>query len=933
MISRTHNDIENEEQQENQENEPNEVNSSGASQRVSSHVEKLSPVEIVTISSEAISESLDPPSAKGRSSVLSGSMKPNKALCRSLFGFNPTTQSTPLRSNQPMAKIATPAGNISPIYPSPESPKPTSKQASKAHDVHVPAVEQNHDVPMFSKEKSFSACLQIAEVCSIAQLEAELQSQYQISEKSVSRRQKKTEENQPGSSFTSQQQAAAREGDIMDIEESLVPPSRRSSLRKAINQTDVNSVRMVETMLNYLHPATPVICKELAVHLRRCNETSDESQDAESESDRRTSKRESSPNNEKAQAKRKKPNSLSLRLQKTSKISTINNTRATEANALPLKPVQEGTAQRSTATSGTSPNRTSSSELMSEQTSSSPVNTFEPPQMEVEVDPIPMTNAELESNHSIAEVLPPDVLSSFRSLPKRKINESKDAQESIQARVTINVPKKKSRTMVNSSAQSYLELSKRKTGRSNKNDDTISKKRTLYSVHSPDVRQKRCVSFAPPQCSEIGSTQMTSEEASLIREGEATTSPDVQSDELFKEPASETRKTTTRNDSDSSAEEPAGEVPGEDNHHREIVFKAPVVAKKKKAVKLKRKIIKTRGIRPTKYSNSSEDSEDSSHETEAHKESDNHQQEKEINTLAAAKKKVSSLARKKRARKDSESTTAGIASQQTEAREDSDQEEENESPAVEKEKALKSKKVSSKVIHPRKDLESPAEGSSPQSSDEGFISGGKSSRNDFLYDPCERGCLRQGLRMRRVMKPYWIQTAEAENYAITYGTVTRKQVMAELKLKVKLKKAQLTDNNFVKAGHSCMFLQSEEKLKILEENFKRPFPPASLSKSRASSKAPNKSSDKVTKKQAPRRQVPLKKIPIDDTESQMSQQSEANRANNTSKERTMRNILMDNTLTSVLQSIRAGSSISSITSRPSIQCESFGEWKRILASN
>lgn len=66
------------------------------------------------------------------------------------------------------------------------------------------------------------------------------------------------------------------------------------------------------------------------------------------------------------------------------------------------------------------------------------------------------------------------------------------------------------------------------------------------------------------------------------------------------------------------------------------------------------------------------------------------------------------------------------------------------------------------------------------------------SRDSVLYDPKDRGCLREGLRVRRVRHPYWIHDGTAKNFGITYFKEdARNQIETPQKVRIQLRKSGL----------------------------------------------------------------------------------------------------------------------------------------------
>lgn len=70
---------------------------------------------------------------------------------------------------------------------------------------------------------------------------------------------------------------------------------------------------------------------------------------------------------------------------------------------------------------------------------------------------------------------------------------------------------------------------------------------------------------------------------------------------------------------------------------------------------------------------------------------------------------------------------------------------------------------------------------------------GSVSNGDFIkYDPKDRGCLRDGLRVRRYMRPWWIHDGSADSIGIEFGTFSYKTAQSQLQYEKLKKKSTLT---------------------------------------------------------------------------------------------------------------------------------------------
>lgn len=90
------------------------------------------------------------------------------------------------------------------------------------------------------------------------------------------------------------------------------------------------------------------------------------------------------------------------------------------------------------------------------------------------------------------------------------------------------------------------------------------------------------------------------------------------------------------------------------------------------------------------------------------------------------------------------------------------------------------------------------------------------SNLSIIYDPKDRGCKREGLRVRRQARPYWIHDGTEKNYVISYKEPSIREAMLEAKLLKEMKAnhvsaCQLLPNLFIGG-----MLSAEDKLERLE---------------------------------------------------------------------------------------------------------------------
>jgi hypothetical protein len=64
------------------------------------------------------------------------------------------------------------------------------------------------------------------------------------------------------------------------------------------------------------------------------------------------------------------------------------------------------------------------------------------------------------------------------------------------------------------------------------------------------------------------------------------------------------------------------------------------------------------------------------------------------------------------------------------------------------------------------------------------------------YDPKDRGCKREGLRVRRFCRAWWIHSADKDKYAIEFRALTFKTAKKQMQVTKELKKCRLTRQSF-----------------------------------------------------------------------------------------------------------------------------------------
>jgi hypothetical protein len=168
----------------------------------------------------------------------------------------------------------------------------------------------------------------------------------------------------------------------------------------------------------------------------------------------------------------------------------------------------------------------------------------------------------------------------------------------------------------------------------------------------------------------------------------------------------------------------------------------------------------------------------------------------------------------------------------------------------------------------------------PDDPDEGFSSDhGGSAYNDIRYNPYDQGCQRPGLRIRRYGKPWWIPSAcNSDNIGIVRVQHTsRKEIAAEESLMKKMKKTGIKANQFLNNNFE-QWMKPTEKLRLFEEQKQEIKKSQNLrAKSREASRPPasvrSHSSVKTVKKTKKPAAVPLEDIREGSAESSSSMHS------------------------------------------------------------
>lgn len=457
-----------------------------STKRTASHMRNLSPVDIVTLSSDELRSN-----KTVVNSPVASQVDHNRSLRRSLFAFNQPKLnsksdpvcSTPLAGHQRISRrsfFEEKIGNsLSPIKfgeKTPRKPAKESTDSSNVADESMKGIEPIEEpAPAATKVNS---SFKITHVGSLAGLDNDLRIQYEIMEPSNSRNTQRPVEvvasTQSSTSINNEAQDEQMDFEVQSISGIQKNQSKRSLSFQ--NKTDVNSVRMIETPVCSNHKRKALsVDKVLSIKLRRCEE---------------------SPDAEPSDVVISSELSDDIDVAPISAIEKNVSIKPVESEFLfvePAKAVRKPRALRGRARSSVTASRTSakSQELPFIQAT---------PQLETNrkegvatvSQPIAEDTLEESNNFSSSSrLMPNEILNSFRNLKKTKSRV--DEQEEPKS-LRINKPQKRKIGNVNVSAQSYLSLTNKSNTLSKK--DSTSRKRILYSGDSPEPRSQ---SDAPSQ--------------------------------------------------------------------------------------------------------------------------------------------------------------------------------------------------------------------------------------------------------------------------------------------------------------------------------------------------------------------------------------------------------------------------------------------------
>lgn len=526
--------------------------------RTSLHIRNLSPIDIVTLSTEKVNEPNTARSSQDNFKLPNTptvtDIKENKNLRRSLFKqptpivVQPGSPDLTLRSSTPMLNIrnnvrtlffqdraGNDIGNLSPIQA-----KGKTSSKNNLHSLNYPGddldgVELIEQIKEHHLEKRTP--VKIAHLNSLAAIENDLKIQYDINQKTPTRKSLRTPQKDQ-TRIPAQDKIVSQD---MDIDSESISQYRRQLVRRlsSHNQTDLNAICIVETpvaqtrMQKKLLAIDPILAKKL----KECEETMDTSQilkespngansgnisDGELTGDEEILEL---PVEIPEATKRSKKKDLEL--QNKSKPSNVKKA----GKRRELKPSKES--------SGT--------EIIQERTCESEVSNSK--RDDIFLRPkAPLKQVTADSDTSITKVIPLEILQSFRNLSKRRNDDNTEGSLQDQNQITINAPAKKRKTST-SNLTTNLKLVPKKRGIREKQKEGSKGKRTLYS----DVNEGSLSSHS--QEDPAASEQVENAEISSDKESdEIKSNPKNKQKKVFKKPQRKNIKEVEDNENSGSKE-------------------------------------------------------------------------------------------------------------------------------------------------------------------------------------------------------------------------------------------------------------------------------------------------------------------------------------------------------------------------------------------
>lgn len=446
--------------------QPPEMIIGSVGKKSSLHIRNLSPVDIVALSPDEVRQ--QPVSSfdqgfKVPNLILSNKTK--KCLRRSLFK---PESSAPICST-PMSSYRHKSGSMMFFSENEASGRVNLSPIKAAEALKTKGSSGSDDAmiqPQASSSKNVISPVKISQVQSIVSIEDDLRNQYEPHRKSHL-----SVENNNKQVYTTQAGLSRKATPIktpvvllqhMEIDDNLIEHYRQERFCVQ-NQTDMNSIKMVETPTISRNLRSGVLNSQLALKLRQCDDSSDESQNVEADINHDATEDSDLTDDEQPLAKStlKPPSSFGNKTSSAAIIPAIaQGTLETEnenAIALPiLDTVNEEQPQKSNS-----------------KISRSQPDVFPKPATEQE-----MHQTQSEMDTSLAKVISSELIRSFRSLSKRR---NEDVGPTLVERESLRIiaPAKKRKVSTVKAKSAPRPKKKRST--------STNKKRTLYSQDENDI--------------------------------------------------------------------------------------------------------------------------------------------------------------------------------------------------------------------------------------------------------------------------------------------------------------------------------------------------------------------------------------------------------------------------------------------------------------
>ncbi|XP_070500247.1 enolase-phosphatase E1-like [Chironomus tepperi] len=444
------------------------------------------------------------------------------------------------------------------------------------------------------------------------------------------------------------------------------------------------------------------------------------------------------------------------------------------------------------------------------------------------------------SNVSAGSLVPTEIAESFRTLQKPGNNTASIVPESTK----VSRPRTKNSKNVNPNKEKiaqYLRLEKSIKPKKSKNDIGKSRKRTLFSQNSDSDERESPVKAHPENPETDPIDHELSEELSAVRRSIDTMS------NASSQPFNAEISTPHKNYEDSEDERPKKnaktpnkkKVVEDSDQEIEVVEEAPKgrgrSRRNKEPIESRSKVDKNQEQESKGRKRQEKVVEDSDQEMEVVEEAPkgrgrSKRNKEPIDSRSKVNKDQELKSKGQKRQEQIEIKNAKAKKQASKATESSDNESEEESPQkvsktvkkpyMSKElKALKKGQVGKRHNNAEDESEPPTKtrrqvasntsdennSEASKNTDEGFQSNEEDEYDDVWYDPMERGCQRQGLRVRKFMR------SKDGKYAIQFGVFTKNDSKAtQLQKKYNIKESEVHQPSL------APFIQPANKLELIQ---------------------------------------------------------------------------------------------------------------------